>query len=289
MSRLGEIHKCFGAGGETPELCLSRELARALALELGFTEVGVVALPHAADGRDAARFEQWIGAGNAGTMRYLERRGEDGQLLRSRVAAPFPWARSAIVCYALYHCPQPLSIAPSGAGSGWIARYAWTSRRDAEGRRRPSDYHKVLKKRLTALEAQMHSQFGDFEARGFVDTGPLVERSLATAAGLGWTGKNTCLIHPKLGSYGFLAVLLTSLPVQRRSVPSHGTRPLRHMPPLHRGMPHQRAYSVSNGCDQVHLLPDHRAQGANRRGPDAGNGPAGLRLRYLSGRLPLES
>jgi epoxyqueuosine reductase len=73
----------------------------------------------------------------------------------------------------------------------------------------------VLKKRLAALEAQMHSQFGEFEARGFVDTGPLVERSLATAAGLGWTGKNTCLIHPKLGSYGFLAVLLTSLPVQR--------------------------------------------------------------------------
>ncbi|HEX4758792.1 MAG TPA: tRNA epoxyqueuosine(34) reductase QueG [Terracidiphilus sp.] len=188
---------------------------RAWALQAGFTEAGVVALPHPAEARDAARFEQWIGAGNAGTMRYLERRGEDGQLLRARIAAPFPWARSAIVCYALYHCPQPLSIAPSEAGSGWIARYAWTSRRDAEGSRRPSDYHKVLKKRLAALEAQMHSQFGEFEARGFVDTGPLVERSLATAAGLGWTGKNTCLIHPKLGSYGFLAVLLTSLPVQR--------------------------------------------------------------------------
>jgi epoxyqueuosine reductase len=188
---------------------------RAWARQAGFNEAGLVALPHAADSRNAARFEQWIGRGNAGSMRYLERRGDDGQLLRARVAAPFPWAQSAIVCYALYHSAEPLSTAPSPAATGWIARYAWTSRIDAEGRRRPSDYHKVLKKRLSALEAQMRGVFGEFEARGFVDTGPVVERSLATAAGLGWTGKNTCLIHPKLGSYGFLAVLLTSLPVQK--------------------------------------------------------------------------
>ena len=191
---------------------------RAWALEAGFTEAGVVALPHPENGRDAARFEQWIGAGNAGSMRYLERRGEDGQLLRARVAAPFPWAQSAIVCCALYHSAQPLSIAPFQAGSGWIARYAWTSRRDAEGRGRPSDYHKVLKKRLTDLEERMHSRFGEFEARSFVDTGPVVERSLAAAAGLGWTGKNTCLIHPRLGSYGFLAVVLTALPVRKEAV-----------------------------------------------------------------------
>ena len=69
-------------------------------------------------------------------------------------------------------------------------------------------------------------QFGEFEARGFVDTGPVVERALATAAGLGWTGKNTCLIHPKLGSFGFLAVLLTSLEAQEERHSAHGC-PLR--------------------------------------------------------------
>jgi epoxyqueuosine reductase len=100
------------------------------------------------------------------------------------------------------------------ADAGWIARYAWSIRTDAAGVRRPSDYHKVLLKRIRALEARLHAEFGDFESRTYVDTGPVVERALATAAGLGWTGKNTCLIHPKLGSYGFLAVLLTSLPAQ---------------------------------------------------------------------------
>jgi epoxyqueuosine reductase len=64
------------------------------------------------------------------------------------------------------------------------------------------------------MEVRLHEEFGNFEARAFVDTGPVVERALAEAAGLGWTGKNTCLIHPKLGSYGFLAVLVTSLEIQ---------------------------------------------------------------------------
>jgi epoxyqueuosine reductase len=188
------------------------------ALEAGFTAAGLVALPYPAAARDAERFKAWVDAGNAGTMRYLERRNEDGNLLRTRVAIPFPWARSAIVCFASHHSDQPLSSEPAEADTGWIARYAWSSRKDTEGRRRPSDYHKVLKKRLVALEERIRvahrvARRGEFEARGYVDTGPVVERSLATAAGLGWTGKNTCLIHPKLGSYGFLAVLLTSLPV----------------------------------------------------------------------------
>jgi epoxyqueuosine reductase len=194
---------------------LNAAQARSWALEAGFTEAGLVPLPYSAAERDAERFEQWIAAGTAGSMRYLERRSDKGQLLRARVETPFPWARSAIVCFALYNstCQRSLDAAPEG--TGWIARYAWSSREDASGKRVPSDYHKVLKKRLQALETHLRGQFGEFQARGFVDTGPLVERSLATAAGLGWTGKNTCLIHPKIGSYGFLAVLLASLDAVR--------------------------------------------------------------------------
>jgi epoxyqueuosine reductase len=201
------------------ERCLSREPVRAWALEAGFAEAGLVALPHLHEGRDAARFEEWVGAGRSGTMKYLERRGEDGKLTRARVGNPFPWARSAIVCFASYDSAQPRSTDPPREGAGWIARYAWSSRVDAAGARRPSDYHKVLLKRIKRLEERLRGQFGTFEARGYVDTGPVVERALATAAGLGWTGKNTSLIHPKLGSYGFLAVLLTSLEVLPEAPP----------------------------------------------------------------------
>jgi epoxyqueuosine reductase len=203
---------------------LTREMMRPLALEAGFDEAGLVALPHADEARDASRFEQWVDAGRAGTMSYLRRaelnqNGDAGRLIRSRVGIPFPWARSALVCFANYHSAEPLSVEPAAEGAGWIARYAWSSklersRKHPDGVRRPSDYHKVLKKRLRTLEEGLRQRVGAFEARGYVDTGPVVERALATAAGLGWTGKNTCLIHPKLGSFGFLAVLLTSLDVE---------------------------------------------------------------------------
>src|SRR6185312_10433926 len=77
---------------------LNPEAVRALALKCGFSEAGLVALPYANEGRDAARFEQWLRAGRAGSMKYLERTTEDGRLVRTRPAVPFPWARSALVC-----------------------------------------------------------------------------------------------------------------------------------------------------------------------------------------------
>jgi epoxyqueuosine reductase len=192
---------------------LRREDVRRLAQEAGFADAGVVSLPHGEAARDASRFESWINAGRAGTMHYLLRRNEDGALVRAKTSTPFPWAKSAIVCFANYNSAQVRSTDAAAPDAGWIARYAWSSRVDASGVRRPSDYHKVLLKRLRQLESLLVGQMGAFESRAYVDTGPVVERALATAAGLGWTAKNTCLIHPRQGSFGFLAVLLTSLDV----------------------------------------------------------------------------
>ena len=193
---------------------LDAQLVRELALEAGFAESGMVALPHIHETRDAERYKSWVTAGRAGTMGYLGRANEEGELVRARLATPFPWARTAIVCLASYHAAQPRSTDSASRDAGWIARYAWSSRVDAKGERRPSDYHKVLLKRLRKLESRLREGYGEFESRAYVDTGPVVERALATAAGLGWTAKNTCLIHPKLGSYVFLGVLLTSLEAQ---------------------------------------------------------------------------
>src|SRR5665213_1194471 len=165
---------------------LDRDRARASALAAGFTEAGLVALPHAQQARDANRFEQWIEAGRAGTMNYLKRTTEEGGLVRARANTPFPWARSAIVCMANYHNAQPRSTDTANAEAGWIARYAWSSRIDEKGERRPSDYHKILLKRLKNLDARLHEELGAFESRAYVDTGPVVERALAAAAGLGW-------------------------------------------------------------------------------------------------------
>jgi epoxyqueuosine reductase len=190
---------------------LTREKARAMALDAGFSDAALVALPYADESRDGERFAAWIAAGNAGAMQYLERRTDEGDLLRRNVQTPFPWARSVVACFQSYNTALPRSIDTHEPESAWIARYAWSERVDASGTRRPSDYHKVLKKRIDALETALRAEFSSFEARGFVDTGPVQERALARAAGIGWIGKNACLIHPQLGSFGFLAVLITSL------------------------------------------------------------------------------
>jgi epoxyqueuosine reductase len=174
--------------------------------------------------------DTWIAEGRAGEMEYLKRRDAEGQLVRSSVQIPFPWVRSVIVCAVNYNSDQPYSISSeTRAGAtekrGWIARYAWSGHRSADVEQgtgdaasrelSPTDYHSVIRGRLEHLCDELKQRVGEFESRCFVDTGPLVERVYAKYAGLGWQGKNTCLIHESLGSWFFLGVILTSLELPR--------------------------------------------------------------------------
>ena len=133
------IFDSAGAVLDSEPTSLTREAAYELARQCGFTNAGLVALPHLDESRDASRFTSWIESGRAGSMRYLERTSENNELVRARVAVPFPWARSAIVCFANYNSSHPRSTAEAPRNAGWIARYAWSSRIDEKGERRASD------------------------------------------------------------------------------------------------------------------------------------------------------
>jgi epoxyqueuosine reductase len=177
------------------------------------------------DVSELSYLDRWVAEGRAGEMEYLKRRDSEGRLLRSSVQIPFPWARSVIVCAVNYNSEQPYSIDSEMAipteNRGWIARYAWSGQpsvaaHDAAIKELlPTDYHSVIRTRLEQLCVELKRRVGEFESRCFVDTGPLVERVYAKYAGLGWQGKNTCLIHESLGSWFFLGVILTSLDLPR--------------------------------------------------------------------------
>lgn len=162
-------------------------------------------------------FPAWIADGKHGDMKYMEARDEAGELKRAALARIAPWARSVIVCAINYNTTHPYSnhFATGGkqretTSQGWISRYAW-------GR---EDYHDAVLRRLRQLERSVRrliaAQGNDqataaLQLRSYVDTGPLIERVYAKYAGIGWIGKNTCIINQKLGSWLFLGVILTSL------------------------------------------------------------------------------
>jgi epoxyqueuosine reductase len=193
------------------------------ATQAGFDTAGVapVDAPDSANPTaqiDAERFAAWVAAGRAGEMEYLKRRDEHGTLLRSAVQVAMPWARSVIVCALNYNASAPLSIDTAPPGTGWIARYAWSgqaptaSTNETTDELIPTDYHDQLLGRLRQVEAAVRERF-PCETRCYVDTGPLVERAMAAKAGVGWIGKNTCVINQQLGSWLLLGVVVTSIPV----------------------------------------------------------------------------
>ncbi len=175
------------------------ELAQAMkekARQLGFTLAGIT---NPATPEHLGVFQRWLNAEHHGSMTYLaektaiQRRADPGLIL--------PECRSILVLGIPYSNPLPLPLPDGPAPHGQVAAYAWGD-----------DYHLVLPERLEALVAFLEAQVGHpIPNRWYTDTGPILERDLAMRAGLGWIGKNTCLINPKRGSYFLLAEILLGL------------------------------------------------------------------------------
>lgn len=150
---------------------------------------------------ELAHLDEWLDRGHAGEMRYLH------DARRRAPALAMQGARCVIVCALNYNTALPSSTeapapaSPQTGPRGWISRYAWGD-----------DYHNVLGEKLEAVIEQLRGEFPEpFEARAYVDTGPIVERVAAKYAGLGWLAKNTCLINEEMGSWFFLGVIVTTL------------------------------------------------------------------------------
>jgi epoxyqueuosine reductase len=178
-------------------------LAKSEARRQGFALAGIAA-PQASS--HIARYREWIAAGFHGEMDYLAR--QDAIRRRSDPRQILPECQAILVVAMRY--PAPDMVGPEGMR---VAAYA-----------RGQDYHDLLTARLRlVVEALESAADSAFPFRIYTDTGPLLERELAQRAGIGWIGKNTCLIHPEIGSYSLLAEVLLGLPLQPDS-PFHEDR-----------------------------------------------------------------
>ena len=167
------------------------ESVKARAIELGFIACGIT---HPGPTEHGDRLDEWLARGYAGTMRYLHRqakRRKDPRLIA-------PEARSVVVVLDNYYTPD----AEEDLSPPRVAKYA-----------RGEDYHRVTRQRLEKLGDFLKSQ-GAALAHSFADAGPVPERELAQRAGLGWIGKNTMLISPRVGSFFFIGSIFTDLPLQ---------------------------------------------------------------------------
>jgi len=161
------------------------------AREIGFDSCRVAACSSA---QHAEEFQNWLGEGGHGEMRYMER-GEEKRCDPQKV---LPGAKS-IVVFALNYFQGGTACRATGPGkTGKIARYAWGD-----------DYHGLIEKKLERVDTFLR-EFGGRQ-KCYVDTGPVLERDHASQAGIGWHGKSTMLIDQRLGTWFFLAEVLTTL------------------------------------------------------------------------------
>lgn len=164
------------------------------ALEIGFDLVGISPVDSFPENQF---YKEWLAKGFAGEMDYMERNAEK----REKVKNILPEAKSVISCGLNYNTPYPYSIDEKDRQRGWIARYAWGD-----------DYHEIMKDKLMQLDGYIRETSPEnLRSRRYVDTGPVLERVYGKYSGIGWFGKNTCLINQAIGSWVFLGEIITNL------------------------------------------------------------------------------
>jgi epoxyqueuosine reductase len=170
---------------------------KARAFELGFNLCGIAP---AGDAEELQRLALWLGRGYGGRMTYLNRTAR----VRADVRRWLPSARSVVVVADLYNTDHPHHVELADPACARIARYAWGD-----------DYHGVMGRRLGDLAGWMRGMAGPgFDAKWCVDDGPVQEKVYAWLAGIGWIGKNTCVINPDVGSWLLLGVLACNVRLQ---------------------------------------------------------------------------
>jgi len=176
------------------------------ARDLGFDLVGSTSA-RPAPYLDAYR--AWLAHGYHGEMAYMAR--ADRVERREDPTRILPGAQ-AFVCVGMNYYPGEIPVeARTDPSRGLISRYAWGA-----------DYHDLMAPRLEELAAFIRAETGEqATSRVYVDTGPVLERAYAAAAGLGFIGKNTCLIHPRLGSWLFLGEILLDVDVGQDVIPPY--------------------------------------------------------------------
>ena len=175
---------------------LTADEIKTQAQSLGFDLCGIAP---AGDFAELKFLETWLDNGYAGEMRYMSRTAAR----RADVRQLLPSAQTVVALGTVYNTHPPYSTERADPGEAGIARYAWGA-----------DYHDVVGRRTRALLEWMRVASPEtFEAKAYVDTGPVQERIYAQYAGLGWIGKNTCVINPDLGSWLFLSEIICSLPL----------------------------------------------------------------------------
>jgi len=167
-------------------------LVKKMALDLGFDFCGIAKAVRLDD--DARRLEAWLNKGMQGSMSYMEKYFDQ----RVDPTILVPGAKSVITLLLNYYpAEQQTETAPK------VSRYAY-------GR----DYHEVIREKLNEFLARMRESIGEINGRGFVDSAPVLERAWAQKTGLGWVGKNGNLINRQMGSYFFIATLITDLDLE---------------------------------------------------------------------------